>query len=245
MRYAAPGTLFALPGGLIDAAIAFANLSLERQSYRAKVRDLFASPWELDKVPTLQACEEIQQELRQWLAADVRGGDRHRPAWAVMGKRRITFSEIGPNRTRGPEMSAALPWADPGDPTFRNIRPLEEFRLSDERVSRVFDPGIEFAGKLLCVTGANGPELAWSYEIQRASLRATLGVAVVSLCQAGLAVRLGLCSRPGCGTYYIDRKSRGVRRKYCKTAQCNKWLSRAGVAKFRSNAVARKKRSKK
>jgi hypothetical protein len=197
-------------------------------------------------VPTLEGCRTIQLEVREWLAKDIHGrSDKHRHALAVLGKHRIIFSVIGADGARGPDRVAAIPWVDPGDPTFRNIKPLKEFHLSSERASRVFDPGIQFAGSLLCASGPDGPELAWSWHITRASLRATLGVAVLSIGQAGLASRVGVCARHGCATYYIDRESRGVPRKYCKSSKCGKELNRARVAKCRINAKPKKTRSKK
>jgi predicted RNA-binding Zn ribbon-like protein len=74
----------------------------------------------------------------------------------------------------------------------------------------------------------------WQWWIQDATLQAVCGLAIASIYHAGLQRHVGVCARKGCGTYFVDRNSRGIRRKYCQTTECQKALNRARVARSRT-----------
>lgn len=76
-------------------------------------------------------------------------------------------------------------------------------------------------------------EVTWNWWVRSASLRAVCGLAVASVYQAGLREFVGLCARDGCGIYFVDRKSRGNRRKYCKTDHCELALNAERVSRSR------------
>lgn len=108
-------------------------------------------------------------------------------------------------------------------PNLRAYLAMEGF---DQFVVRI-ERGIRFEGRLNGVKGHRGKiEIQWKWWVSEASLRAICGLAVATIEQLGLRDRLAVCARPGCGLYFIDRESRGVPRKYCKTEACEQALNR-------------------
>ena len=83
-------------------------------------------------------------------------------------------------------------------------------------------------------------EVTWDWHVASdVTLRAICGLAVVTAFQAGFRDWIGLCAREGCSTYFVDRDSRGIRRKYCKTEECEKALNRERVDAYRARQTKR------
>ncbi|MCH7982113.1 MAG: CGNR zinc finger domain-containing protein [Proteobacteria bacterium] len=65
-------------------------------------------------------------------------------------------------------------------------------------------------------------EMPMSYRVSEATLLSICGFAVASIHQAGLHKRVGLCARDGCNNFFIDRVSRGERRRHCHGDECER-----------------------
>ena len=106
----------------------------------------------------------------------------------------------------------------------------------DGSVKRV-DLGIRFEGYLTVeetpVLGGYKEQIVFKWRVSKASLRAICGLAVQIIIQEGLHQRVGECERESCQNIYLDRTSRGIRRKYCKSAECGKILNRERVKESR------------
>jgi len=106
----------------------------------------------------------------------------------------------------------------------------------DGSLTRV-DPGIRFEGHLAVkktpVLGGHQEQIEFKWRVSRASLRAICGLAVQIIIQEGLHRRIGVCDREGCLSIFLDRSSRGIPRKYCKSAECEKILNRERVKESR------------
>ncbi len=119
------------------------------------------------------------------------------------------------------------------------------YDLTDNK--KRLDPGIAFGGTVLfrkrkkakkgkkvdVTTKETEFHVLWDWWIDDATLRALCGLAVCTIWQANLKDRIGYCERDGCDNYFIDRRSRGERRRYCGTEECNKARSRARTAASR------------
>ena len=109
----------------------------------------------------------------------------------------------------------------------------------DGSVTRV-DPGIRFEGYLTVdkkmVLGGHEEKIVFEWRVSKASLRAICGLAVQIIKQEGLDRRFGECDREGCENIFLDRSSRGIRRKYCKSTECEKILNRERVKESRQKA---------
>ncbi len=80
-----------------------------------------------------------------------------------------------------------------------------------------------------------------SWWVQKGTLRAICGFAITTLYQSNLINRVGQCSRKAsfssdgqvrdadCKRFFIDRKSRGRKRKYCMTPGCEAARNRQRV----------------
>ena len=106
----------------------------------------------------------------------------------------------------------------------------------DDSVTRV-DHGIRFEGHLTVektpVLGGHKEQIEIAWRVRRASLRAICGLAVQIIIQEELHQRIGVCDREGCGSIFLDRKSRGIPQKYCKSEECEKILNRERVKESR------------
>lgn len=94
--------------------------------------------------------------------------------------------------------------------------------------------GVRLIGALGYEARPGHRQITWDWWITDTSLRAICGLAVVSIFNAGLTDKVGRCARDGCENYFIDRKSRGIIRRYCKTDACEKAVNRDRVRKKRS-----------
>ena len=105
------------------------------------------------------------------------------------------------------------------------------------------DPGILLEGKIsidqVPILGGFKEQIVWTWKVKQASLRAICGLAMATICQEGLHKRIGECAREGCGNIFLDQSSRGNKRKYCKSAECDAKLNQMRVEQ------SRKKRAKK
>ena len=99
------------------------------------------------------------------------------------------------------------------------------------------DSGIRLEGYLLVektpVIGGHEERIVWKWRVKNASLRAICGLAVSIIIQEGLHWRIGMCDRENCLNIFLDRSSRGIRRKYCKSTECEKILNRERVKESR------------
>ena len=103
------------------------------------------------------------------------------------------------------------------------------------------DPGIALSGAVLfrrrlvnADTNEMDLQVTFDWWVTDAPLRALCGLAVCTIWQTNLKDRVGFCERDECGNYFIDRRSRGERRRYCGTEECSKARSRARTAASRS-----------
>ena len=100
-------------------------------------------------------------------------------------------------------------------------------RINDEKenMERV-DSGIRYGGSPGFRIFKDGKkvrrEITRDLHISQASLRAICGYSVASIYQAGLQDRVGLCERDGCDNLFIDRVSRGTRRRHCLGDECER-----------------------
>ena len=76
-------------------------------------------------------------------------------------------------------------------------------------------------------------EYCFSFASASLSDLASLGVAY--LMQNDMKDRVGLCSRKDCDNVFLDNKSRGTARIYCKTEKCELILNRERVDRSRKN----------
>lgn len=111
---------------------------------------------------------------------------------------------------------------------------------SGTEIGKVVDPGIRLAGqatynpKIDLKTGIVSEHvIEWRWDVTDASLRAICGLAAATIYQEDLHKRVGFCARAGCGNMFIDRASRGIRRIYCKTRECELIRNRERVAASR------------
>jgi len=115
----------------------------------------------------------------------------------------------------------------------------------DDTFTRI-DPGIRLEGHLsvekTAVLGGYEEQIVWKWRVTNASLRAICGLAVGTIIQEGLHRKIGLCEREGCSNLFLDRNSRGIPRKYCKTDECEKKLNRQRVSDSRSSKAPRRER---
>lgn len=110
--------------------------------------------------------------------------------------------------------------------------------LPDIRHFRRRDSGIVLKGWLgtqeIPVLGGVQERIVFRWRVQNAPLRAICGLGLATLVQEGLHGRVVECHREGCGNFFLDRKSRGKPRKYCKSAECDRLLNSKRVADSRS-----------
>ena len=108
--------------------------------------------------------------------------------------------------------------------------------IYDDSVTRV-DHGIRFEGHLTVektpVLGGHKEQIEFEWRVSRASLRAICGLAMQIIIQEELHQRIGECERESCQNIYLDRTSRGIPRKYCKSEECEKILNRERVKESR------------
>ena len=116
---------------------------------------------------------------------------------------------------------------------------LMGFDLTDNK--KRIDSGIALGGSVLFRNRLVDKEtketefhVLWDWWIDDATLRALCGLAVCTIWQANLKGRIGYCERAECDNYFIDRRSRGERRRYCGTEECNRARNRARTAASRS-----------
>ncbi len=103
------------------------------------------------------------------------------------------------------------------------------------------DQGIAFAGALTfrkrlvdVETREVDFQVLSNWWVTDATLRALCGLAVCTVWQANLTDRIGFCERDQCDNYFVDRKSRGERRRYCGELECNRARGRARTAESRT-----------
>ena len=99
------------------------------------------------------------------------------------------------------------------------------------------DQGIQLEGKIYLGGAPQGHTkknpIVWSWHVSNASLRSICGLAVATICQKELHHKMHECERDECRNIFIDRHSRGISRKYCKTTECNNKRNLAAVKKSR------------
>ena len=83
------------------------------------------------------------------------------------------------------------------------------------------------------VLGGYSDQHVLKWYVSKASLRNICGLAVQIICEKDLHRRIGVCERESCRSIFLDRRSRGIRRKYCKSEKCEKILNRERAEKSR------------
>ncbi len=117
-------------------------------------------------------------------------------------------------------------------------------RKNMERV----DSGIRFAGDPGYRIVKDEPggkarhEITVKWRVSEASLRSICGFAVTTIYQAGLQDRVGLCERDGCDNLFIDRVSRGTRRRHCLGDECERARNAARQDAWRKRHAKRRSR---
>ena len=74
-----------------------------------------------------------------------------------------------------------------------------------------------------------------SWHVEKASLRSICGLAVATIHDAGLSKRIRVCDHKECANIFIDDRSRGKPRIYCKTEECASQRNRERVAASRGS----------
>ncbi len=127
------------------------------------------------------------------------------------------------------------------------LPPLYGIELSKDSARKEGQPAIKLKGYIYIEPAEPGADqrhkIAWRWEVSEASLRSICGLAVATVVQEGHRHHVHECERDECENLFIDRHSRGIPRRYCKTADCDNARNRQAVKK--SNERTKKKAGKK
>ncbi|MDH5323206.1 MAG: hypothetical protein OEW81_12405, partial [Gammaproteobacteria bacterium] len=84
--------------------------------------------------------------------------------------------------------------------------------------------------------------LVWKWRVENAPLRSVCALAVATIYESGLQPKITECQREGCGNIFLDTVSRGKKRKYCHSPECEAILNRDGKRRHdQKKKIAKKK----
>ena len=84
-------------------------------------------------------------------------------------------------------------------------------------------------------------KVTWNWWAKKASLRTICGLAVATIHDAGLSKHVHLCAHDACDNIFIDDKSRGTPREYCKIKKCLDRRNRESTAATRRDPKRKRK----
>jgi hypothetical protein len=200
-------SISSLADSLIQSTLNFVNTKLDHPN---QILDFFGGAYTPSHVPKLRACRETQREVREWLTDD----SRHLDFYANITCSTIMTDGYEGLTNKSPEFGHIV--AEPCNVHLDVSELKQHFRQYGEDIA------------------SHGYSLDFTYRFVGATLEELAGYGMAFILQDEKRDRVGICARDGCENIFLDLKSRGTRRKFCKTDECARIVRNERTAKSRS-----------